>query len=92
MKAGGPREVASSEEDAVPARVVRALATPALLAASVVAWIVLWRDGVPSLASSLLSSIVMVVGLLLLERSMPRPGLAFPQPGRYSLGHTGVFR
>src|SRR5262249_52862003 len=48
---------------------------------SVVTWVVLWRDGVPSLASSLLSSIVMVGGLLLLERTMPRPGLEPRRPG-----------
>jgi sterol desaturase/sphingolipid hydroxylase (fatty acid hydroxylase superfamily) len=67
------------EEEGTPAGAVRAVATPALLTASMVAWIALWRAGVPSLASSLSASIVMVVGLLLLERVMPRPGLE-PRP------------
>src|SRR5215471_13602746 len=80
MKVGDRRDT-SSQEDGVPVRVVRALATPALLAASVVAWTVLWREGVPSLASSFLASIVMVAGLLLLERTMPRPGLEPRRPG-----------
>jgi sterol desaturase/sphingolipid hydroxylase (fatty acid hydroxylase superfamily) len=72
-------EVASSEENGVRVHVVRALLTPALLLSAMVAWIVLWTAGVPSLASSLLASIVLVVGLLLLERAMPRPGLD-PRP------------
>jgi sterol desaturase/sphingolipid hydroxylase (fatty acid hydroxylase superfamily) len=76
MDVGDAHEVASSEEKGAR---VRALVTPGLLAASMVAWIVLWTAGVPSLASSLLASIVMVAGLLLLERTMPRPGLE-PRP------------
>ena len=81
MKVGYPPEVTTSETDGVPVRVVRRLTTPALLAGSVVAWIVLWRDGVPSLASSFLASIIMVAGVLLLERTMPRPGLETRRPG-----------
>jgi sterol desaturase/sphingolipid hydroxylase (fatty acid hydroxylase superfamily) len=81
MNVSCPGEVTSSEKGGVPGRVVRALATPVLLAASVVAWIVLWTEGVPSLASSFLASTVMVGGLLLLERTMPRPGLEPRRPG-----------
>jgi sterol desaturase/sphingolipid hydroxylase (fatty acid hydroxylase superfamily) len=79
MDVVGAHEVASSEESGVRVHVVRALLTPALLLAAMVAWIVLWTAGVPSLASSLLASIVLVAGLLLLERAMPRPGLD-PRP------------
>jgi sterol desaturase/sphingolipid hydroxylase (fatty acid hydroxylase superfamily) len=73
--------VASAGEEGIPGRAGRALATPALLVASIIAWILLWRGGVPSLASSLLASGVMVVGLLMLERRRPRPGLARRPPG-----------
>jgi sterol desaturase/sphingolipid hydroxylase (fatty acid hydroxylase superfamily) len=63
----------------VLARAVRALATPALLGTSVVAWIALWTGGMPPLASSLVASIMMVAGVLLLEIATPRPGLG-PRP------------
>jgi sterol desaturase/sphingolipid hydroxylase (fatty acid hydroxylase superfamily) len=79
MDVAGAHEVASSGEKGVRVHVVRALVTPALLLAAMVAWIVLWTAGVPSLASSLLASTVLVAGLLLLERAMPRPGLD-PRP------------
>jgi sterol desaturase/sphingolipid hydroxylase (fatty acid hydroxylase superfamily) len=81
MDVADAHEVASSEQKGVQVRAVRALVTPALLSAAMGAWIVLWTAGVPSLASSLLASIVVVVGLLLLERAMPRPGLEPRPPG-----------
>ena len=61
------------------ARRVRALVTPGLLAASMVTWIALWTSGLPSVATSLLASLVMVGGILLLEWAIPRPGLD-PRP------------
>src|SRR5262245_39804205 len=61
------------------ARRLRAFVTPGLLVASMGTWVALWTSGVPSLATSLLASIVMVGGILLLERATPRPGLA-PRP------------
>ena len=79
MGAEGSCEIASSEKEALPVRAVHALATPALLVTSMLAWIVLWTTGVPPVASSLAASIVMVAGLLLLERVTPRPGLG-PRP------------
>lgn len=75
MGRGDTRTVVAMEEEGVITRTTRAIVTPALLAASMVAWIALWTGGVPSIASSLLASMVMAVGLLLLERAIPRPGL-----------------
>lgn len=73
--------VASAQENGIPDRAVRALSTPALLAASIIAWILLREGGMPSLAASLLASAVMVAGLLMLERRLPRPELARRPPG-----------
>jgi sterol desaturase/sphingolipid hydroxylase (fatty acid hydroxylase superfamily) len=81
MWVGGRNEVASFKGGGVYARAARAFATPVLLVTSVLAWITLWTAGLPSLASSLLASIVMVAGLLLLERAMPRPGLELRPSG-----------
>ena len=75
MGVGGAHEIASSQGKGAAGRAVRVLLTPALLLASIGAWIALWTAGVPALASSLLASVVMVAGLLVLERAMPRPGL-----------------
>jgi sterol desaturase/sphingolipid hydroxylase (fatty acid hydroxylase superfamily) len=60
-------------------RGVRALATPVLLATSALAWTAMWKAGMPTLVASLGASVVIVTGLLLLECSIPRPGLA-PRP------------
>src|SRR5262249_28511029 len=49
--------------------------TPILLGAAMVAWVALWTIGIVPLVASLAASIVMVVGLLILERLMSRPGL-----------------
>jgi sterol desaturase/sphingolipid hydroxylase (fatty acid hydroxylase superfamily) len=68
--------IASSAKEALSARAVRVLATPALLATSMLAWIAFWTAGAPSLASSLGASLVMVAGVLFLEHATPRPGLA----------------
>ena len=75
MWVGGQHEGGSFKEGGVYARPARRLATPALLTASLLAWFTLWTAGLPPLPSSLGASIVMVAGLLLLERAMPRPGL-----------------
>jgi sterol desaturase/sphingolipid hydroxylase (fatty acid hydroxylase superfamily) len=78
MMPGGHRDVASSDEG-VLAPAARTLATPVLLATSLVAWIALWTGGMPPLASSLVASLVIVAGVVLLEIAAPRPGLA-PRP------------
>src|SRR5262245_42883206 len=54
----------------------RVVATPALLASSTVVWAVLWTSGVPGLAASLATSTLVVAGILVLELTAPRPGLA----------------
>ncbi len=68
-------EVVTPAEEGAAGGVMRAVATPALLAVTMVAWVALWAAGVPSIAASLLGSIVIVAGLLFLEHVTPRPGL-----------------
>ena len=71
----------SERNDGAPVLVrgVRTFATPALLVSSMLAWLALRTAGLPALASSLLASLVMMAGILLLEIATPRPGLG-PRP------------
>jgi sterol desaturase/sphingolipid hydroxylase (fatty acid hydroxylase superfamily) len=80
MGLGRSHDVASSDEG-VFVRGARALTTPTLLGASIVAWVAFWTSGLPTLAASLAASILMVTGVLVLERVAPRPGLAPRPPG-----------
>lgn len=79
MGAGDRQRVAPTDGAAALARAVRALATPALLVSSLLAWLALWTAGLPTLAASLLASLVMVAGIVSLERTYPRPALD-PRP------------
>src|SRR5262249_42181575 len=65
MGSGRSQDVAASDEG-ILVRGARALTTPALLGASIVAWVALWTSGLPTLAASLGASVVMVSGVLLL--------------------------